>query len=69
VIALDLTRSEYLASNETAAVVWEALADGAQRDDLVARVCGQFDVDPDVAGADVDRLLGWLRAQGLLEDD
>lgn len=69
VIALDLTRSEYLASNATAAVLWEALADGADRDDLVGLLCARFDVLPEVAGADVDRLLSWLRAEGLLEED
>lgn len=69
VIALDLTRSEYMASNASGAVVWEALADGAHRDSLVERLCAEFDVDAEVAGADVDSLLAWLRNEGLLEED
>jgi hypothetical protein len=68
VIALDLTRSEYLASNATAAVVWEALAEGTSRDDLVTLLCARFDVEPSIAGADVDRLLTCLGSEGLLED-
>jgi hypothetical protein len=69
VVALDLTRSEYLASNKTAAVVWEALADGADRESLAELLCARFDVTPEVARADVERLLEWLAAEGLLEAD
>lgn len=69
VVALDVTRSEYLASNSTAAVLWEALAEGADRDGLVDLLCARFDVEPGVARADVERLLEWLAAEGLLEDD
>jgi hypothetical protein len=68
VIALDLTRSQYLATNATAAVVWESLAEGTSRDDLVNLLCTRFDVEPNVAAADADRLLGWLRSEGLLEE-
>jgi hypothetical protein len=66
-IALDLTRSQYLASNATAAVVWEALAEGATRDGLVEVLCAHFEVERSEAGADVDRLLSWLESEGLLE--
>jgi Coenzyme PQQ synthesis protein D (PqqD) len=69
VVALDLTRSEYLASNRTAAVLWEALAEGADHESLVQLLCARFDVAPEVARGDVGRLLEWLAAEGLLEDD
>jgi Coenzyme PQQ synthesis protein D (PqqD) len=66
-IALDLDTSQYLAANETAAAVWEALAGGATRDELVARLCAGFDVEREVAQADLDRLLEAMRSEGLIE--
>jgi Coenzyme PQQ synthesis protein D (PqqD) len=67
VIALDLDRSQYLAANETAAAVWEALASGATCQELVATLCSRFDVEREVAQADVDRLLDAMRSEGLIE--
>ena len=66
-VALDLDSSQYFAANQTAAEVWEALADGATTDELVARLCERFEVGPEVARADVERLLGSLRSDGLIE--
>lgn len=68
VIALDLDRSEYLAANETAAAVWEALADGATREELVALLCRRFEVEQRVARADIEQLLATLHSQGLIEE-
>jgi hypothetical protein len=69
VVALDMTRSEYLASNRTAAVLWEALAEDTDPETLVEVLRTHFDVTPEVARADVERLLEWLAGEGLLEDD
>ncbi len=66
-IALDLDSSQYFTANESAAVVWDALADGATREELVSVLCERFDVEPEVAQADVGRLLGSLRSEGLIE--
>jgi hypothetical protein len=66
-IALDLVSSQYFAANETAAAIWEALAAGAPAEELAAMLCDRFDVEPEVARADTDRLLDSLRAEGLIE--
>jgi hypothetical protein len=67
VIVLDLDTSQYLAANETAAAVWEALAGGATRPELVAMLCARFEVGPDVARTDLDRLLETMQSEGLIE--
>ena len=59
---------EYLAANETAAAVWEALADGATREELVALLCRRFEVEQRVARADIEQLLATLHSQGLIEE-
>lgn len=67
VIALDLDSSQYFTANETAAAVWAKLADGATQDELVCALCERFEVEPQVAQADVERLLGSLQSEGLIE--
>ena len=67
-IVLDLDSSQYLSANDSAAAVWEALADGASREELVALLCRRFEVEEDVARADVDHLLQSLRSEGLIEE-
>jgi hypothetical protein len=67
VIALDLDSSAYLAANATAAVVWEALADGSTQEELVTLLCRRFEVEPRVARRDVERLLETLESEGLIE--
>ena len=47
VIAVDLEASTYLSANESAAPLWEALAEGTTRDDLIARLVGAAGIDRD----------------------
>ncbi len=67
VIVLDLETSQYLAANETAAAVWETLAGGATRDELVTMLCARFEVEHPVAVADIDRLLESMQSAGMIE--
>jgi hypothetical protein len=46
--------------------VWELLADGLSRDDVLARLTETFAVDPEVARASVLRLTAELQREGLL---
>ena len=68
IVALDLRRSVYLAVNKTGAVLWPALVDGASRPELVARLCEAFEIEDEVAIADVDAFLAELAEQELLEE-
>lgn len=65
-VALDESASEYLSANDTGLVLWQALAEGSSRDELVARLLDRFEVDEAQATADVDSFVGELQARGLL---
>ena len=67
VIAVDVRTSEYLAVNQTGAVLWGALRDGATRGQLADRLVARFEVEPEVAASDVEEFLSVLEQRGLLE--
>ena len=67
VVALDVRSSQYLAVNRTGAVLWPLLADGTDRDALVAAVVAEFEVDAATAERDVDAFVASLSEQDLLE--
>lgn len=66
VVVLDLQTSQYLSLNGTGAELWEALAEGADEDALVARLRGEYEVDESTAREDVEEFLGQLTELGLL---
>ena len=68
VIAVDLDASTYLSANESAAPLWEALAEGTTRDDLVDRLVDTYGIDRDLAARDVDDFLGELSEHQLLDE-
>lgn len=49
-----------------AAVVWDAVAEPACMDDIIAVVCGRFAVTPREAASDIARFLTELRSEGLI---
>lgn len=55
--------------NEVAAFVWDKLQNPVSRDDLVEAILNEFEVERDVAAADLDALLGKLREYGVIEED
>jgi len=67
VIAVDVRTSEYLAINDTGAVLWRALHGGATSAELVERLVARFDVEPEAAMRDVEAFLAGLEERGLLE--
>jgi hypothetical protein len=67
IVALDERSLKYLNANPAGAVLWQSLAQGATRDELVRGILDEFDVDEATASTDVDRFLAELDARGLLE--
>ena len=65
-MALDLRESRYLAVNATGKVLWDALVEGATRDDLVERLVETFGVERARAENDVDAFTAELDSRGLL---
>jgi Coenzyme PQQ synthesis protein D (PqqD) len=68
-LVLDIGASEYLSANATGGRLWQALAGGATREELVGMLVEAFQVDDRTAEADVDAFLAMLRERGLLEDE
>jgi hypothetical protein len=68
VLAVDLRTDLYLELNRSGAVLWELLARGATRAELVDRLVRTYDLHEERAAADVDRLLDELWARDLLAE-
>lgn len=69
VVLLDLESGACYSLNSSGRAVWDGVARGASRDDLVANLMASFDVDAPTAEADVDTLLALLVARGLVVED
>ncbi len=54
--------------NEVCAFLWHLLEEGAEKQDLVDSLTGEYDVDPQTASADVDVFLDQLREKALIEE-
>jgi hypothetical protein len=67
IIALDDRSLQYLSANLVGAVVWERLVEGATREELLARILEEFEVEEGAAARDLDVFLGELARLGLLE--
>lgn len=53
--------------SETGAFLWQYLAKGAKREELIAHLLDEYAVDEATAAADVDRFLDRLNEVDLLE--
>lgn len=53
--------------NETAADLWGWLSEGATKEELIARLQAEYEVDEATATADVQRFVDTLQDEGLLE--
>ncbi len=68
IVLLDSVRSSYLAANPSAAVLWDGLAAGTDRQHLIDRLVDTYDIDREQAGRDVDRFVRALEELGLLDE-
>lgn len=53
--------------SESGALLWELMANGASREELIARLTEEYEVDEATAAADVDRFIAKLSEADLLE--
>jgi PqqD family protein of HPr-rel-A system len=65
---LDQRSGEYWTLNPTAAAVLRALLDGRSARQAATALTGEYDVGPEEAEEDVDRILGELRAARLVAE-
>jgi hypothetical protein len=66
VIVLDKRNSNYLAINDSGALLWKRIASGATRTELVASLQADYGLDRPTAVRDVDRFVSKMREHGLL---
>ena len=69
VVVLDVDHAEFLAVNRSGAALWNRLAGGASRDQLVGVLVDRYGIEGVRAAADVDQFLTSLADRHLLEDD
>ncbi len=66
IIALDETSAQYLSANAAGGLLWRALAAGATRDELAARLATEYGLTSERATADTEAFLEALKERGLL---
>jgi pyrroloquinoline quinone biosynthesis protein D len=66
-VLLDLAGGRYLELNATARRIWELIAEGLGRDEVVAALAAEFDVEPERLEAEVDEAIRDLARRGLVE--
>ena len=66
IIALDETSAQYLSANEAGGLLWRALAAGATRDELAAKLAAEYGLTPERAAADTEAFIAALKERGLL---
>lgn len=66
IVALDSRKGEYLAFNNSGALLWTALVSGATREQLVKILVDAYRIDPDRAAADAEDFVSSLTERGLL---
>lgn len=66
VVLLHAGTKEYFRLNETGQAVWRLLEQGLDTDVIVTRIVADYDVAPDTARNEIDRLLADLGKADLL---
>lgn len=67
-MALDLQQSEYFGINRTGSVLWQAVARGTTRPELIGLLVERYGLDEDAASAHVDDFVSALTQHGVLDN-
>ena len=62
------TPNSIMSVNETGGFLWKLLENGAEKEELIARMTDEYDVDRETAARDVDAFLAQLQAKNLLTE-
>jgi hypothetical protein len=65
-IAVDVAASAYLSANPAGALLWQMLAEGTTRQELIDNLVERFGISSEQAATDVDAFLQSLEARRLL---
>ena len=67
-VLLNLDSGEYFGLNDTGTRVWELLADGRSREEVIDHLIEEFEVEGEVASGHVAALCGELLEAGFLAE-
>lgn len=67
-IAIDVRDSTYLSANGSGLLMWNALAGGTTKAELVTSLVETYGIDAGTASTDVDAFLADLKERGLLDE-
>jgi hypothetical protein len=65
-VLVDLDTKRYYQLNETATLIWRALADGKSKEDVVGNLTSVYDVTAEDAEKSVDQVVQHLKAHRLV---
>jgi hypothetical protein len=68
IVALNIGDGQCYGMEKVTAAVWRLLETPMSIDELCGRLVEMYAVEPDVCRADVERLFGQLRSEGLVEE-
>lgn len=68
IVALNVDDGQCYGMEKVTAAVWRLLDTPMSIDQLCERLVEQYAVDPDTCRADIERLFGQLRSEGLIEE-
>jgi hypothetical protein len=68
VVVLDLRTSRYVTANASAGLLWRGLERGASREELIADLVREYEIDEATAATDVDEFLAECRERDLLDE-
>jgi len=67
-VLVHLETNRIYSLNRTGARLWSLLSAGLDRDEIVARLAREFEMDEDVVGQEVDAMLSSLREERLVQE-
>jgi hypothetical protein len=65
-VLVDLHTKRYYQLNETATLIWQSLAEGKSKAEIVGRLTSVYDATEEDAEKNVDRILEQLKVQRLV---
>ena len=68
IVALNVNDGQCYGMEKVTAAVWRLLDTPMSMDQICDRLVALYAVEPDVCRADVERLFGQLRSEGLIEE-
>ena len=68
IVALNVDDGQCYGMEKVTAAVWRLLDTPMSMDQICDRLVAQYAVEADVSRADVERLFGQLRSEGLIEE-